>query len=156
MTTDPAASATTSAAGGSGGPGRTRAAAPGPRRALLALLVAVVAALLVWVVAALLLRVPLEVAQGGQSMTIGAGSVVLATLVAGLVGWGVSALLSRVAGSRAPLVWVVLAVLGTVLSLVGPLTSGAAASTVAVLVLFHLVVAAVLVPGLRPGSRGRA
>ncbi|SDE07135.1 DUF6069 family protein [Auraticoccus monumenti] len=156
MSTDPTASGPTSTPGGTVSAGRPRAAAPGPRRALLALLVAVAVALLVWAVAALLLDVPLEVAQGGQPMTIGAVPVIIATLVAGLFGWGVSALLSRVAGHRAPLVWVVLAVLGTVLSLVGPLTSGGETSTVTVLVLLHLVVAAVLIPGLRPGSGSRA
>ncbi len=136
---------------GTAGP-RHAAPAPGPRRALSAILVAVAAALLVWVVATLLLDLVLEVQQGDQTIRVGALAVVLASAVSGFVGWAVSVLLGRLAALRAPLVWVVLAVAVTLLSLLGPLTSGAARSTVVVLVLMHLVVAAVLVPGLRPGG----
>ncbi|RCK68574.1 hypothetical protein DT076_15175 [Desertihabitans brevis] len=125
------------------------------RRALLVLPAAVAVAALVWTLAVVVGGLALTARTGAVVQTIGLGSVLAAAAVAGSAGWAVASLLTRVS-RRARTVWTVLACLVAVLSLAGPLTAGTTPGAVAVLVLLHLVVAAVVVPGLAPRQRAVA
>ncbi len=101
----------------------------------------------VWVVAVPLLGVDLFVPAAGS--TVGPGAVVLTALLAALLGWALLHLLER-RSARARRVWTVTAGVVALLSLAGPLTSGASAAVTTTLVAMHVVVAAVLIPTL-PG-----
>lgn len=124
-----------------------------PTRArALGVLGAVLAALAIWVVADQLLGANLLVRSGGGSpQSVGAGTVVAASLLAALLGWVLLAVLER-RTSRARAVWTGVALVVLLLSLSGPLTGGTTPSTTATLVLMHLTVAAVLIPTLRRSS----
>ena len=78
--------------------------------------------------------------------TVGPGAVAAAGLLAGLAAWALLALLERVL-ARPGRAWTVIAVVVLAVSLAGPLGAAGAAGA-AVLAGLHLVVAAVLVPGL--------
>jgi hypothetical protein len=125
----------------------TSQAAHRNRDRALAVLGAVLAVLAVWVVAVPLLGADLLVRTGDQTRPVGVGSVVAISLVAGLLAWALLALLERRPGGRQR--WTAVAVVLLVLSLSGPLTAGETAAAKAGLVLLHLAVAAVLIPGLR-------
>ncbi|MEE2040791.1 DUF6069 family protein [Nocardiopsis sp. CT-R113] len=71
---------------------------------------------------------------------------VLFTTVFGLIGWGTFALAERVLGSRARLVWTIVAVVFTLVSFAPSMSVGGSAATEAVLLLSHVVVAAILIP----------
>ena len=125
------------------------------KASLATVLLAAAAAGGVWLVAVRGAGVRLEVAASGDGPghgTVGLGAVLVATLAAGLVGWGVLALLTRtsrpVSQVWAPRVWVVLASAATLLSLSSPLTMAASPAAATTLCGMHVVVAAVLVPGL--------
>ena len=104
-----------------------------------------------WLLAVPGLGVDLSVAEfpGGPvgDRTVGLGSVISSTIAAGLAGWGLLALLNRWTrgGSR---VWTWIAVAVTVLSLGAPLTMAGSAVAALTLGVLHVVVGAVLVPGL--------
>ncbi|MGQ0576342.1 MAG: DUF6069 family protein [Pseudonocardia sp.] len=125
----------------------TSLARPSVRSRALAVVGGAVAALAVWVVAVPLLGVDLTVAPGGVPQVVGVVPVIVTPLVAGLLGWGLLAVLERLLrnGRR---VWLVVAVVLTLLSVIGPLTSAVTAGGAVTLALMHLVVAAVVVPGL--------
>lgn len=126
----------------------------GRRPAILAL--AVSAPVLVWLVADPLLGHPLRIADGEQTLDIGAVPVALVALLATLSGWGLLAALERFVARRARAVWT--GVAGAVLAVSFlPLTGdGMDGGTRASLALMHLAVAAVLIPGLggRPAGTG--
>lgn len=126
----------------------------GRRPTILAL--AVSAPVLVWLVADPLLGHPLRIADGEQTLDIGAVPVMLVALLATLSGWGLLAALERFAARRARAVWTGAA--GAVLAVSFlPLTGdGMDGGTRASLALMHLAVAAVLIPGLggRPAGTG--
>jgi hypothetical protein len=85
-----------------------------------------------------------------QHVTLAAALVTAA--LSALAGWGSLALLERLT-RRARATWTVIALAVLVLSLlVGPL-SGATGAAKAGLALLHLAVAAVVIPGMRYGSR---
>ena len=128
---------------------------PGPGRAArrtLAVVGAALAAAVVWAGAVLLLDVDLRVDVGDGPQTVGLGQVLGMSLAAGLLGWLLLAALER-RGRRPVQVWTAIALAVALLSLVGPLTAGVTTGTRVVLVLLHLVVAAVLVPALRGSAR---
>jgi uncharacterized protein DUF6069 len=103
--------------------------------------------------AAHLLDVPLTVTLQGQSpMKIGIGVVLATALTASLAGWGSLALLERLT-TRARTIWTALATLALIASLAAPAFADASASTRTTLVLMHVTVAAVLIPGLRRTPR---
>jgi predicted permease len=107
-----------------------------------------------WVAAVPIVGVDLAVTMGGRTQSIGLEPVVGVSLVAGLLGWALlAALESRT--RRAAVIWTALALVVTVLSLALPLTSAAGAASGAVLVALHLLVAAILIPGLRRRAPGR-
>ncbi|MET7335830.1 DUF6069 family protein [Nonomuraea sp. NPDC005650] len=117
------------------------------RRPLLTLVGAPAAALAVWALAVPLAGTILTVRMGAGTQTVGPVSVVVASLVAGLAGWALLAALERWA-PRPGRVWTITALVVLALSLTGPLGSAVGAAATLVLVLLHLVVGAVLVPGL--------
>ena len=75
-------------------------------------------------------------------------NVVVAALVGSLAGWGLFALLRRFT-AKALTVWTVIAIVGVLVSLAGPLSAIASAATKVSLVAMHLAVAAVLIAVLR-------
>lgn len=117
------------------------------RRFLVVVIGAPVAALVVWALAVPLAGTALTVRTGGATQTVGPVSVVVASLLAGLAGWALLAVLER-SVRRSGRVWTIVALVVCVLSLLGPLGSAAGAAATLVLVLLHLVVGAVLIPGL--------
>ncbi|WP_049556300.1 DUF6069 family protein [Nonomuraea sp. SBT364] len=105
------------------------------------------AALAVWAVAVPVAGTTLTVRMGAGTQPIEPGSVLVVSLLVGLAGWALLAVLERFA-SRPGRIWTVVALTVLVLSLLGPLGSAVGIATTLVLVLMHLVVGAVLVPGL--------
>ncbi|GAA0284365.1 hypothetical protein GCM10009539_85670 [Cryptosporangium japonicum] len=109
---------------------------------------ATLAALAGWVVIGPIAGADLVVeGNNGRTITVGVGPVIVLSMAAGLVAWALLALLERFT-TRARAIWVVLAVIGLLLSF-APLTgSDASTGTRAGLAALHLVVAAVLIPVL--------
>ncbi|MPZ59763.1 MAG: hypothetical protein GEU93_00425 [Propionibacteriales bacterium] len=95
-----------------------------------------------------LLGIELAVAMNGQSpMTIGLLPVVVSSLVAALAGWAALAGLERLTARARP-IWAVIAVLALLVSLVPPVSMGESWSARVALSAMHILVAAVLIPGL--------
>jgi hypothetical protein len=115
---------------------------------------AAAAAAVVWVVAVPVLGIDLAVSPGGQPQSVSLGAVVATSSVAGLLGWALLAALET-RTRRAVTVWSMIAVTVALLSLGGPLSAGASGAATAALVALHVVVAAVLIPGLRRTSPSR-
>ncbi|MEH0985103.1 DUF6069 family protein [Micromonospora sp. CPCC 205556] len=115
------------------------------RRRAIGVAGAVLACVLIWVIGAIA-GVDYTVKNPGQpEMTVGIGPVVIFSLGAALVGWAALAVLERFLPRRATAVWIALAVVVALLSLL-PLM-GTEATTGAKLTLgaMHLAVAAVLI-----------
>ncbi|WP_035737061.1 DUF6069 family protein [Glycomyces arizonensis] len=115
-------------------------------RRLLIVLGACAAALALWAVAVPVAGVDLAVDQGGTETAVGPGLVAASSLAAGLAGWALLAVLERSA-ARAGRIWTIIAVTVLAISALGPLGAIGAAAT-SVLLGMHVVVAAVLIPGL--------
>jgi hypothetical protein len=113
---------------------------------------ATTAALALWTLTGPVAGLDPSAETGGRLSTIGAAPVIAGSLLAGLAGWGLLALLERTA-ARPGRIWTILALVVLVLSLGGPLGSAADGTSMAVLTGMHLVVAAVLIPGLGPTAR---
>ncbi|MFI7025690.1 DUF6069 family protein [Micromonospora sp. NPDC049900] len=126
----------------------TERSRPRWRQRAIGVLAAVLAAVVIWVVAVPLAGVDLmaTVASGEPPMEIGVGAVIASSLITSLLGWGLLALLERVTrhGLR---IWVIVAVLFTLLSLAGPFMAETGAAT-AVLLLMHLAVGGVLIAAM--------
>ncbi len=90
----------------------------------------------------------------GEVRQVGAAAVAAAALAAGLAGWALLALLERTA-ARPARTWTITAAAVLALSLAGPLGGAADAVSTAVLAGMHLLVGAVLVPGLALTSARR-
>lgn len=105
------------------------------------------AALAVWALAVPLAGATLTVRMGGGTQTVGPVSVAVSSLLAGLAGWALLAVLERLA-TRPGRIWTIIALIVCALSLLGPLGGAVGAAATLVLILLHLVVGAVLVPGL--------
>jgi hypothetical protein len=91
----------------------------------------------------------------GQHFEIGPLIVLLTALVPCLLGWGFLAMLERIT-TRARVVWIVVALVGLVLSLGMPLSgTGASVGDRITLVLMHLSVGTILIPGLARTARMR-
>lgn len=122
--------------------GRARAAAVGR---------AIAAALAVWFVAEVVFGLDLRSPAAGvaeQAKDVTAIHVVFAAAVGSLAGWGLLAVLERVT-SRPRRVWTAIAIVALLASLAGPLSGSAiTTSNRLVLVLLHLVVAAVVIATL--------
>jgi hypothetical protein len=131
-------------------PAATRS--PARRTRALIVVVAAGASMAPWL-SAHLLEIPLTVTMQGQSpMKIGIGVVLATALTASLAGWGSLALLERLT-ARARTIWTALAVVALIASFAAPAFADASAGTRTALVLMHVTVAAVLIPGLRRTAR---
>ena len=127
------------------------------RRALV-VLAAVAGAVLVWAIADPLLRADLDVRFGdsGPVDHIAARAVAVTTLAGGLLGWALLEVLERRAGPRAHDIWVAVAVLVMLLSLLGPIVSGMTVSATVGLLAIHIVAGGILIAflprGIGPGA----
>jgi Family of unknown function (DUF6069) len=114
---------------------------------LLAVIGAPAAALTAWALAVPLAGTTLSLRAGDGARTVGPVSVVVASLLAGLAAWVLLAILKR-SVAHPGRTWAIIALAVLALSLTGPLGSAVGAAAVLVLMLMHLVVAAVLALGL--------
>ena len=126
-------------------------------RRILAVIGAVLAAEAVWLVAELVVGIRLQAPAGSgypQPVDIGPGTVAIASLVVSLLGWGVLAVLERFT-SWDRRIWLALSLIALVVSLGMPMSgSGVPDVDRAVLVLMHVLVAAIIVPAMyRTSSR---
>lgn len=113
------------------------------------------AAAIAWAVEVPLLGVRLSVRFGAMHpQIVAAGQVIGAALAAGLIGWLLLAVLDRHA-PRARSIWTGTALLVLALSLLLPLTAGTTAAAVTGLIVLHLTVGAVVIPGLARTARSR-
>ncbi|WP_444964034.1 DUF6069 family protein [Nocardiopsis sp. M1B1] len=128
-----------------------RTASAVPRRMLTAA-AAVLAPLALWGLAVPLMGVDLTAFPGGRARPVGPGAVAFAGMLSAAAAWGLLAVLERTA-RRPRRAWTVTACVVLVLSLAGPLTSGAAPVVVLVLEGMHVLVGAVLIPGLGGSAR---
>ena len=111
------------------------------------------AAAIAWAVEVPLLGIRLTVRFGAMApQTVVAGQVVGAALVAGLLGWLLLAVLDRRA-ARARTAWTAAALLVLGVSLALPLAAATTTSAAVGLVVLHLVVGAVVIPGLASTAR---
>lgn len=113
---------------------------------------AVISSTLVWLIADLM-GLDVAVTMNGTVQAISGVTVAVSATVASLGAWGVKAATERM--FRHPTAWwVTIAIAVGVLSLLGPLTMATSATASAVLVVMHVVPAAILIPGLaRTGPR---
>nr|WP_281173489.1 DUF6069 family protein [Actinomadura rifamycini] len=117
---------------------------------------AVLAPVLVWLVADPLLGQQLRIADGEETLDIGVAPVAVVALLASLAGWGLLAVLERFGVRRARAVWVGVAGAVLVVSFLPFAGEGMDGGTRVSLGLMHLVVAAVLIPGLGSLRAGAA
>lgn len=117
------------------------------RRLLLTVIGAPAAALAVWALAVPVAGTTLTVRMGDGTQPVGPAPVVVASLLAGLAGWTLLAVLERFA-PRPARIWTITALIVLALSLFGPAGSAVGIVATLVLILLHLIVGAVLVPGL--------
>lgn len=118
-------------------------------RRIVTVLVAVVGALAVRAIAGPALGVDVSVTTGpGRApMAIGFGAVTATSLAAALAGWASLAIVERFS-DRARTLWATTATVVLLASLVPVAMVEASGAATATLALLHLVVAAVLIPGL--------
>ncbi|MQM25103.1 DUF6069 family protein [Glycomyces albidus] len=121
-------------------------AAPVWRARLIALAAAAVATGLTAVIAAAA-GVEMRAANPGQDpIEVGFAAGALMTLLAGGLGWIARALLDRFAPRKAVLLWLIGAAVVFAVEMVPPFYTEATTGTRIVLILMHVVVAAILVP----------
>ncbi|MGW6796345.1 DUF6069 family protein [Streptomyces chartreusis] len=113
---------------------------------------AVLAPVLVWLVADPMLGHRLRIADGEKTLDIGAVPVAVVALLASLSGWGLLAALERFGAPRSRAIWTGVAGAVLTVSLLPFIGDGMDSGTRISLVLMHLAVAAVLIPGLRGRS----
>ncbi|MFD9905010.1 DUF6069 family protein [Streptomyces sp. NPDC059063] len=104
---------------------------------------------LVWLIADPVLGHGLQTKSGGKTLDIDAAAVVVLALLASLAAWGLLAALERFGVRRARTVWTWVSVGVLAVSFLPLLTGDTDGGSLAALALMHLVVAAVLIPGLR-------
>ena len=116
------------------------------------------AAAIAWAVEVPLLGIRLTARCGAMApQTVVAGQVVGAALVAGLLGWLLLAALDRRAArartAHVSAVWTAVALAVLAVSLALPLAAATTTSTAVGLVVLHLVVGAVVIPGMAGTAR---
>lgn len=121
------------------------------RRAL-TVAAATAAALVLWALAGPVVGVDLSVELDGAVQPVGPMAVAAAGLLAGLAAWGLLALLERLINRPGP-IWTVTATVVLLLSLTGPLGSAVGTASLVTTAALHLVVGAVLIPGLGRSAR---
>lgn len=92
--------------------------------------------------------------MGDDAQTIGLMPVIWVTLIAGLVAWGVLALLERTT-ARAATIWLGLATVFFLISLIGPLGQGDNTSSKVVLALMHVGAFISIVPAMWRSATSR-
>ena len=120
----------------------------------LVVLAAVAGALFVWVIADPLLKADLDVRFGdsGAADHVAARAVAVTTLVLALLGWGLLELLERRYGSpRGDDIWVAIAVVAMLLSLLGPIIAGLTISATVGLLAIHITAGGILIALLPQG-----
>jgi hypothetical protein len=127
---------------------------------LLAVVAAVVAALVVYLLITQAFGQDLRTPgmSGREATELNIGAVLLVSALASLAAWGLLAVLERFT-ARARTIWTVVAVVGLVLSLAGPMSgTGITTGNRLALALMHVVVGAVLIVLMRraPGRDGPA
>ena len=122
----------------------------------LVVLAAVAGALLVWVIADPLFNADLDVRFGdnGAADHVAGRAVAVTTLVLALLGWGLLELLERRYGSpRGDDIWVAIAVVAMLLSLLGPIIAGLTISATVGLLAIHITAGGILIALLPQGIR---
>ncbi|NEA28162.1 DUF6069 family protein [Actinomadura bangladeshensis] len=114
----------------------------------------ILAALALWTLTVPVAGLAPSAETGGRPQPIGAAAVVTATLAAGLAAWALLALLERTT-ARPRRTWTITALAVLALSLTGPLSSATDTESLLVLTALHLLVGAVLIPGLASSARHR-
>lgn len=131
-------------------------AAPSRNRRRLGRLAAIAAAvilpLLVWLIGVPGAGIELVAGSGAAAQPIGPASIVTAALIAGFAAWGVLALLERFA-RHASRIFAIIGCAVLVLSLLGPVLTGATGTVLVVLLGMHVVTGAALVIGLPLAAR---
>lgn len=112
-----------------------------------AVVAATLSALIAWTAISPLGGTELSLPVGSDVRTIGASDVAFAALASGLAAIGVATLVGHRA-DRPRRTWAILATGVFVVTLLGPITSGAAAPVAWSLIALHSVVAVVLIPQL--------
>ncbi|MCC9710450.1 DUF6069 family protein [Streptomyces sp. MNU76] len=96
----------------------------------------------------------LRIADGEQTLDIGALPVAVVALLASLSGWGLPAALERLWARRARAIWTGVAGAVLAVSFLPLIGDSMGSGTRVSLALMHLAVAAVLIPGLGGRSPG--
>ncbi|MBQ0893323.1 hypothetical protein KBX37_09470 [Micromonospora sp. U56] len=126
---------------------------PSLRRRALGVAVTVLTCVVLWIVGAVA-GVDYTVENPGQpAFVVNLAPVILFSLGSALVGWAGLALLERFAGRRATAIWITVAVLIALLSLVPVVATEATTGAKVMLGLMHLAVAAVLIASLPRRAR---
>lgn len=113
------------------------------------------AAAIVWAVEVPLLGIRLGIRFGAMHpQTVTAGQIAGTALAAGLLGWLLLAVLERRARHARP-VWIAAAVLVLAASLAVPVIAATTPAAATGLIVAHLAVGAVVIPGLAVAARGR-
>jgi hypothetical protein len=99
--------------------------------------------------------IDLAVHQGNGTQPIGPAAVAATTLIVGFLAWGLLAVLERRV-QRPVRTWRIIALVVFVLSLAGPLGSGADLSSKLILTGMHMLVALILIPNLTKSGRPQA
>ncbi|WP_446214345.1 DUF6069 family protein [Micromonospora sp. IBSANI012] len=129
------------------------ATTPSLRRRALGVAVTVLTCVVLWTVGAVA-GVDYTVENPGQpAFVVGVVPVIVFSLGSALVGWAGLVLLERFAGRRATVVWIALAVLIALLSLVPVVATEATTGAKVMLATMHLAVAAVLIAFLPRRAR---
>ena len=129
------------------------ATTPSLRRRALGVAVTVLTCVVLWTVGAVA-GVDYTVENPGQpAFVVGVVPVIVFSLGSALVGWAGLVLLERFAGRRATVVWIALAVLIALLSLVPVVATEATTGAKVMLGTMHLAVAAVLIAFLPRRAR---
>ncbi|MEU4714811.1 DUF6069 family protein [Micromonospora purpureochromogenes] len=129
------------------------ATTPSLRRRALGVALTVLTCVVLWIVGAVA-GVDYTVENPGQpAFVVGVVPVIVFSLGSALVGWAGLVLLERFAGRRATVVWIALAVLIALLSLVPVVATEATTGAKVMLGAMHLAVAAVLIAFLPRRAR---
>lgn len=110
------------------------------------------AALVLWAVVYLLAGVELTTKQASGPQPDSPIAVAGASLLIGLAAWGLLVLLERKV-TRPARTWTIIALVVLAASMIGPVGEAADTATMLTLIGLHLIVAAVLIPGLALSAR---
>jgi hypothetical protein len=110
-------------------------------------------ALALWTLADPVAGIDLTVRRGSALQPVGPGAVAAASLLAGLAGWALLALLERIM-KRPGRAWTITAAAVLALSMTGPLGGAVDATSMVTLASMHLIISAVLIPGLGRSAHG--